>query len=314
MREHTSADNRKIYFLIVTVPVADLRSEPIEGPAGPGRDNTRETQLLFGETLIYRDERQGWYSVEAREQKKLVNKDTLSGYPGWVKKEYVAFIDDLPITNFAVSKGGPAVTDPFSKAGGGPYLPAGTLLNLSGDSVEEFAGFYLPGGGVCWTQRDSIIARDASKSPGELRRRVVATAMSFIGTPYLWGGRSTLIPFYDDRTGMDCSGFTNLAYRVSGVDIPRDAHDQWAASRKVLPGELKPADLVFLSLEDRRDLVVHVMLLLDGERFIEAAETGLPVGIRTFREKFGKSLKDIVKNNSATGGRQLYYGSFIRDE
>lgn len=314
MKERSSADNRKRYFLAVTAPVADLRSKPVEGPAGPDLDNLRETQLLLGETLTFRDEKQGWYSVEAREQKKLVKKDTLSGYPGWVKKEAAAFIDDLPVANSVVSKGGTALTCPFSKTAGGPYLPAGTLLRLSGKSEGELVGFYLPGGEVGWAHRDNITAIGALKSSGDIQRHIVATAMSFIGTPYLWGGRSTHMPFCSCRTGMDCSGFTNLAYRVSGIDIPRNAHDQWAASRKVLPHELKPADLIFLSLEDRRDRVVHVMLLLDEERFIEAAETGLPVGIRTFREKFGQQLKDIVKNNSMTGGRQLYYGSFIGDE
>ena len=66
---------------------------------------------------------------------------------------------------------------------------------------------------------------------GELKRQVLravgrqaaATARRFIGTPYLWGGCT---PF-----GLDCSGFMQLAYKLSGVQLLRDAHLQFADRR-----------------------------------------------------------------------------------
>ena len=44
------------------------------------------------------------------------------------------------------------------------------------------------------------------------------TALEFLNVPYLWGGRS----FF----GIDCSGFTQIVYKVNGVQLPRDAYQQ----------------------------------------------------------------------------------------
>ena len=60
----------KKQFLIVTVPVANLRKEPIEASPEYARDDLQETQLLYNEILLCNEERGDWYHVEAIEQKK----------------------------------------------------------------------------------------------------------------------------------------------------------------------------------------------------------------------------------------------------
>ena len=47
---------------------------------------------------------------------------------------------------------------------------------------------------------------------------LINNAMVYLNTPYLWGGRT---PF-----GIDCSGFTQIIYRLQGMKIPRDAYQQ----------------------------------------------------------------------------------------
>ena len=42
--------------------------------------------------------------------------------------------------------------------------------------------------------------------------------MMYLNAPYLWGGRGPL--------GIDCSGFTQMVYRLQGVELPRDAYQQ----------------------------------------------------------------------------------------
>ena len=48
-----------------------------------------------------------------------------------------------------------------------------------------------------------------------LRKSLVNTAMSYLGTQYRWGGKTPL--------GIDCSGLTSMSYMLNGVYIYRDA-------------------------------------------------------------------------------------------
>ena len=65
----------KKQFLVVTVPVANLRKEPVEASVEYVCDDLQETQLLYNECLLYKDETEDWYYVEAVEQ----TKSNLSG-------------------------------------------------------------------------------------------------------------------------------------------------------------------------------------------------------------------------------------------
>ena len=112
---------------------------------------------------------------------------------------------------------------------------------------------------------------------GELKRQVLravgrqaaATAKRFLGTPYLWGGCT---PF-----GLDCSGFVQIAYKLSGVQLLRDAHMQFAdrrfdrvdADRGLEAGDWEAGDLIVFSRRpDRRP--THIGLTLGDGRFIHA--------------------------------------------
>ncbi len=82
----------------------------------------------------------------------------------------------------------------------------------------------------------------------------VEVAEKFIGSPYLWGGRSYF--------GLDCSGLVQLALQAVGVDAPRDADMQEAEVGTSVERPEKRGDLVFWD--------GHVGIMQDGENLLHA--------------------------------------------
>ncbi|TAL61496.1 MAG: NlpC/P60 family protein [Bacteroidetes bacterium] len=78
----------------------------------------------------------------------------------------------------------------------------------------------------------------------------------YLNTPYLWGGRS---PF-----GIDCSGFTQMVYKLNGIKLQRDACQQ-AEQGKALSflEEAKAGDLAFFDNEDGK--IVHVGIITTSQ-------------------------------------------------
>ncbi len=91
---------------------------------------------------------------------------------------------------------------------------------------------------------------------------IIATANLFLNAPYLWGGKS---PF-----GIDCSGFTQIVYRINGYKLPRDAAQQVEIGSPLnFVEEAEAGDLAFFDNEEGK--IVHVGILLDTERIIHAS-------------------------------------------
>jgi hypothetical protein len=91
---------------------------------------------------------------------------------------------------------------------------------------------------------------------------IVEVAELYMGTPYLWGGRSIY--------GIDCSGFAQMVYRANGIFIPRDSKPQSELSDKKMPfGELKEGDLAFFKNKENR--INHVGIVLGNDEIIHAS-------------------------------------------
>jgi hypothetical protein len=90
---------------------------------------------------------------------------------------------------------------------------------------------------------------------------LLKTAFTYLNSPYLWGGKS---PF-----GIDCSGFTQIVYKLCGYKLLRNAKDQ-ATQGEVLSfiEESEPGDLAFFDNEDGE--IVHVGIILNDYNIIHA--------------------------------------------
>ena len=95
--------------------------------------------------------------------------------------------------------------------------------------------------------------------------KVIKTAKSLIGRPYMWGAASP--------KQMDCSGFTQIVFRQHGYLLQRDASMQvfegTAVDTTNFPENLKPGDLIFFS--PYPDRITHVGLYIGNYEFIHSS-------------------------------------------
>lgn len=109
----------------------------------------------------------------------------------------------------------------------------------------------------------SILADDyqLESTSGTSKSDLISNALLLLNAPYLWGGRTPL--------GIDCSGFTQLVYRLSGFKLLRDASQQ-ATQGEVLSfiEEAEEGDLAFF--DNNEGVITHVGLIMRDNYIIHA--------------------------------------------
>ena len=108
--------------------------------------------------------------------------------------------------------------------------------------------------------RDMTVSRDVSTAAV---RRVIQTAMRYVGVPYVFGGSTP--------DGFDCSGFTRYVFARGGVSLPRMADEQYTLGQSVSKPRLEPGDLVFFTTYAPG--ASHVGIYLGEGSFISATSS-----------------------------------------
>lgn len=156
------------------------------------------------------------------------------GYEGWMDTKQLRMVSGEELAKRKVT----VVTEDFSSV----LMHDGKTLLSMGSEVEFPAV--------------------ASRRSHEVRESIALTAREFINVPYLWGGKS----FF----AVDCSGFTQLVFKIHDIKLPRDASQQVNVGESLsFVGESQPGDLAFF--ENPEGKIVHVGIMLDNQRIIHAS-------------------------------------------
>jgi cell wall-associated NlpC family hydrolase len=225
----------------VVAPSLPLRREP-------RFDATLDTEALRGELLTVYDESEGWAWVQ-------LSRD---GYVGYVPGEGLTRALTAPTHRISALR-----TYVYPEPDG--KTPPLALLSLNaGIAAPRKEGRFLAleGGG--------FVVGSHAAPVDTAEPDFVAVAEAFVGTPYLWGGRTSI--------GTDCSGLVQLALEAAGRASPRDADMQaQELGRLVDPKDaLRRGDLVFWE--------GHVGIMTSGKDFLHANAFHMAVAAEPFAQ------------------------------
>ena len=110
---------------------------------------------------------------------------------------------------------------------------------------------------------------------GNAASTAISTAMSYLGTPYVWAGESA--------AGLDCSGLTMVSFEAAGVYLTHSSRVQYGQGTQVPLDAAQPGDLVFWSSDGSQSGIYHVAIYLGDDQMIEAPTFGMTVRVTSMR-------------------------------
>jgi hypothetical protein len=263
----------------VNQPVVNLRAIPTAHNQKYIKDLEQESQLLFGDWVRCLKAQGEWVYVEALEQKTFRNGKWIY-YPGWVPKKSLEKLNQRYEKNCIVHD------DSFFGSCFAGKTQSSTIF-------FKTPSFKLPLNKV-------YFFKDIHKWREEDKRKVLLShCEKFLGMPYLWGGNSLYVKKASyEITSVDCSGLVYLLYRMLGIQVPRNAHDQFLLAKETI--QIKPGDLLFYrENQEQPQHVTHVMIFKDQETLIEAVASAQCVREISLKERFSLSLNEILSDKSA---------------
>lgn len=190
------------------------------------------SQLLYGEHFKILEERANWSYIRT----------AFDGYESWVSNKQFLKTDEETYHNMEKEP-----------------------LRLSADLLEYITdqnGQLMPvpmGAAVNPCSIFGHVYEGVSVTGTKQKGNLINTALLYLNTPYMWGGKS---PF-----GIDCSGLTQMVYKLNGYKLKRNSAEQAKQGEPLsFIEESEPGDLAFF--DDREGVINHVGIVMQDNYII----------------------------------------------
>ena len=220
-------------FAICNLAIIPLRAEPSDR-------SEIVSQVLFGEHFELLEKQKQWRKVKLH----------FDQYEGWIDEKQFQLLN----------------SDEFHALNQLPIVLNGDLVEYITYPPNQLLPITL-GASLAFLTIDAI-NQSGFSFDGQIRTGVqpksslLETAFLYLNAPYLWGGKT---PF-----GIDCSGFTQMVYKLNGYHLLRDASQQ--ASQGIplsFIEESEPGDLAFFDNEEGN--IIHVGIIMENNYIIHAS-------------------------------------------
>jgi hypothetical protein len=220
-------------FGICNLAIIPLRFEPSD-------KSEIVSQVLFGEHFEILEQLKQWSKIKLH----------YDDYEGWVdskqyqiisESEYNQLSEDVVVLNADLVE--------YITAPNNVLLPVtlGASLSFLNHGDINTSNYNFEGTKISGTKTKDCLLN---------------TAFMYLNAPYLWGGKT---PF-----GVDCSGFTQMVYKLNGYKLMRDASQQSKQGEALsFIEESEPGDLAFFDNEDGN--IIHVGIIMEDNYIIHAS-------------------------------------------
>jgi hypothetical protein len=166
----------------------------------PSEQSEMVTQLLFGETFDILFQSNGWSQIITH----------FDNYNGWISTKMATILNADCMNVYSQLK--PVILQKpiailHSVNSGIPALILGGGSSLITDTGQINVKYPW----LTFKNKTSIKSQSSRSS-------LIKNSLKYLNAPYLWGGRTIF--------GIDCSGLTQIIYKMAGYKLPRDAHQQ----------------------------------------------------------------------------------------
>ncbi|HTO17233.1 MAG TPA: C40 family peptidase [Edaphocola sp.] len=223
-------------FVVGAVPVIPIKTMP-------SQHSEMSSQLLFGERALVLKQENDWLYIESHWDQ----------YEGWIHKGSVNFITQKEYKKFPKTLTGIGINKLILENGFCLLSPGSDLFGMKNNQFP-----WLKSSTIKYKGSKVVLKKNNFDAENILR-----FTLAFLGAGYQWGGRSLM--------GIDCSGLSQMVYKMLNISLPRDANEQVKIGFSIdFLIAAQCGDLAFFDNEE--GAIIHVGILLDPYTIIHASQ------------------------------------------